>query len=99
MGFCLGAYLAGTGPGYGLTPSGTTVGSDITRRGAQVTDDEDTVIQVDWTFSNGSLEKNKWLYFQEGAYIEVFDSCEGEVLARYSKTGDVAASVTRYGQG
>ncbi|KAF2440882.1 hypothetical protein P171DRAFT_446832 [Karstenula rhodostoma CBS 690.94] len=88
MGFCLGAYLAGT-----------DVGSEIMQRGSQVENDEDTAIQVDWTFTNGTKDKGRWLYFQEGAYVEEFDSYKGEVLARYSKTSDIADSVIRYGQG
>jgi glutamine amidotransferase-like uncharacterized protein len=99
LGFCLGAYLAGNSPGYGLVPKGVDVRSEITKPNSPVRDDEDTVIQVDWIFRNGSKNNNRWLYFQEGAYITEFDPREGDVLARYSKSRDIAASVTRYGKG
>ncbi|KAF5011291.1 hypothetical protein FDECE_2591 [Fusarium decemcellulare] len=105
LGFCLGAYLAGTSPGYDLLPEGGDVDSERSQPDAQVTSEEDTVIQVDWTFVSGQTEKNKWLYFQDGAVITGLDEDklkrdhEGRILAKYSKNGDVAASVTKYGKG
>ncbi|KAK7184824.1 hypothetical protein PSPO01_09135 [Paraphaeosphaeria sporulosa] len=46
--------------------------AEITRKGAQVRKEDDRVIQVDWTFSNCTTEKGRWLNFQEGAYVEYF---------------------------
>lgn len=99
LGFCLGAYMAGPGYGFDLLPRGVTVGSEIEQRNSQVTKDDDTVIQVDWTFQDGKTEPNRWLYFQEGAFIKGLDGRNGAVLARYSKSRDVAASVTIRGKG
>ncbi|KAJ4286502.1 hypothetical protein N0V90_013202 [Kalmusia sp. IMI 367209] len=99
LGFCLGAYLAGSTPGFELLPDGINVGSEVGRPGSQVGNENDTVIQVDWTFNNGQTEKNKWLYFQDGAYVTEFESEQGKVVARYSTSRDIAASVTQYGDG
>ena len=106
LGFCLGAYLAGHSPGFGLLPRGADTDSEIEQPRAQVTSDKDTVIQVDWTFVSGHKEDKRWVYFQEGALIEGLDkskmgqsSQHGKVLGTYSKTGDVAASVTAFGKG
>jgi glutamine amidotransferase-like uncharacterized protein len=98
LGFCLGAYLAGPGYGFDLLPRGVTVGSEIEQRNSQVSNDDDTVIQVDWTFQHGKTQTNRWLYFQEGAFIKGLDG-NAVVLARYSKSRDVAASVTTRGKG
>lgn len=64
-------------------------------------DDDDTIIQVDWTFKSGTTQKGRWVYFQEGTLIDVekIPNGQGRILARYSKSGDVAASVTKYGKG
>lgn len=103
MGFCLGAYLAGPQSGLGLLPKGAKVDSECTRRGAQVNSTDDTVIQVDWRFStgdkNGETDKNRWLYFQEGAAVQGLKSSSPNVIARYSSNQDVAASVTPFGNG
>lgn len=98
LGFCLGAYLAGYTPGFKLLPKGADVDSECEQPDSQVTTDEDTMIQVDWTFTSGKTEKNKWLYFQDGPFIDGLKDQES-VIARYSKSGNVAASVTRYGKG
>ncbi|KAM5381878.1 hypothetical protein ACJZ2D_002868 [Fusarium nematophilum] len=104
LGFCLGAYLAGHSPGFGLLPHGSDTDSECEQPESQVTSDEDTVIQVDWTFVSGKTEKNRWLYFQEGPLITgldemLRDASRGRILARYSKSGDIAAAVTPYGNG
>ncbi|KAH7142151.1 hypothetical protein EDB81DRAFT_797948 [Dactylonectria macrodidyma] len=104
MGFCLGAYLAGNSPGFGLLPRGADAIDERSQHGAQVSSEKDTVIQVDWTFSSGSTEKNRWVYFQDGAAITGLNKTfksegHGRVIATYSKNGDVAASVTPYGKG
>ena len=56
MDFCLGAYLAGNSPGFGLLPRGADATDERSQHGAQVTSENDTVIQVDWTFSSGNTE-------------------------------------------
>ncbi|KAL6916977.1 hypothetical protein FSST1_008472 [Fusarium sambucinum] len=100
MGFCLGAYLAGPNDGYDLLPRGVETDQEIERRRAQVKDEDDTVIQVDWTFSSGRTDKQRWLYFQDGVVIKgLNEKTPGHVIGRYSSNGDVAASVTPYGKG
>lgn len=106
LGFCLGAYLAGHSPGFGLLPGDADTDSEIDQKGAQVKNDKDTIIEVNWTFTDGHEEKNRWLYFQEGSMIRDLDKAKmressryGRVLATYSKSGDVAACVTPFGKG
>lgn len=98
LGFCLGAYLAGSSPGFGLLPKGADTDSEAGTYGAQVNTTKDTLIQVDWRFTNGKTQHGRWLYFQEGPVIAGLKK-EENVLARYSSNGDVAASPTPYGRG
>lgn len=106
LGFCLGAYLAGQDPGFELLPSGVDTDEEISQRNAQVKNEKDTVIEVNWTFSTGDkkgkTEKDRWLYFQDGAAIVGrAGKCgdKGKVLGRYSRSGDVAAYVAGYKKG
>lgn len=104
LGICLGAYLCGHAPGFGLFPKGADTDSECTQRGAQVTSDEDAIIQVDWTFSHGpqagQTHKNQWIYYQEGPCINNFPETDDSfVVARYSKTGHVAATLNKFGRG
>ncbi|KAJ1324791.1 BPL-N domain-containing protein [Microdochium nivale] len=103
LGFCLGAYLAGHKSGYGLLPAGVGAGQEIKRKHAQVKGDEDTVIRVDWTFTNGKKETGRSVYFQDGVVLTGLDdkSCpvKGRILSRYSANGDVAAAVLPFGKG
>lgn len=90
LGFCLGAYLAGATPGFGLLPGDTAeyVGS----HGADVAETTDTVIPVTW---NGS---RRHMYFQDGPYFKLDSGAEATVLATY-QSGAPAALVTNFGQG
>lgn len=103
LGFCLGAYLAGDDPGFGLLPKGDKAVREIKRRGAQVNDTSDTVIQVDWSFSTGDkqgkTDDGRWLFFQDGAAFKLAKDSPAEVLGRYTKNGDVAATLNAYGKG
>lgn len=47
MGFCVGAYLARSGPGFGLVPRGHDVDQEIAQPGAQVNTTDDTIFNVD----------------------------------------------------
>jgi hypothetical protein len=91
LGFCLGAYLAGADPGFGLL-SGVGVVAYISSAGARVRDDGDTVIGVDWR------GRRRHLYFQDGALFRPAAGASATVLATYD-TGGAAAVVTGYGAG
>lgn len=56
-GFCLGAFFArgknSNETFFGLLPNGSYVSSERFEKGAQVSGDEDTTIQVDWKFHTG----------------------------------------------
>lgn len=110
LGICLGAYLADNKPGLGMLPGGVEVKSEKDQPGAQVTDDRDTVIQVNWTFQfdsknskQGQTISDRWVYFQEGASFaglsNVTNSNQTIIVSRYSKTGNVAATLMPYRKG
>jgi len=103
LGFCLGAFLAGPHRGFSLLPAGDRVQREIRRPNSQVDGIEDTVIQVDWTFSTGkkrgTADNKRWLYFQDGATFILSDGSPTIVLARYSANHDVAATLNAYGSG
>jgi hypothetical protein len=85
-------------------PKKADTNSEIDQKGAQVRDDRDAIIQIDWTWSSGEkagqTTKNTWIYFQEGALIEgLKPNATTFVLGRYSKSGNVAASLSKYGDG
>lgn len=102
-GFCLGAYLAGRGPGFDLLPPDSDTDEESIQPGAQVKNHRDTVIQVDWWFRTGArrgqLQNGRWMYFQDGAVMKLEPDAPAVVLGRYSANGDVAASVTSFGDG
>ncbi|KAL3588213.1 hypothetical protein FPOAC2_14112 [Fusarium poae] len=101
MGFCLGAYLAGKSS-LKLLPRGIDVKSEILRDNAQVDNDIDTTIQVDWKFNataSSPKTENRWMYFQEGVTLLGFQKSDPRVIGRYTSNKDVAASVTPYGKG
>ncbi|KAM5446045.1 hypothetical protein MaudCBS49596_006854 [Microsporum audouinii] len=102
-GFCLGAYLAGNGPGFGILPENCDTDAEIEQFGAQVKDESDTVIQLDWNFQagerKGEQDKGRWMYFQEGANIDIAKGSPAVIVATYSSNGDIAASVTPFQKG
>ncbi|WP_327001839.1 hypothetical protein OHA72_42940 [Dactylosporangium sp. NBC_01737] len=91
LGFCLGAYLAGPDPGFGLL-DGVGVEGYIYSAEARVRDADDTVIGVDWR------GRRRHMYFQDGALFRPRAGAAATVLARYD-TGGVAAVITGYGAG
>ena len=104
LGFCLGAFLAGTDPGLNLLPPGSQTDQEIARPKSQVRNESDTVIQVDWKFATGpkagTVRRGTWLYFQDGPVIQIpKGSPNVTVLATYTSNGDIAASVSPYGKG
>ncbi|MER7673954.1 BPL-N domain-containing protein [Kitasatospora sp. NPDC096128] len=89
LGLCMGGYLAGREPGYGLLPGDS--GQYISSGGATVTDEQDHLVDVSW---RGRPQR---MYFQDGPYFDV-DGPGADVLARY--TNDRAAAVVAgYGAG
>lgn len=88
LGFCLGAYLAGTDHGFGILPR--EVGRYIDTPDAEVDDTDSTVLEIDWR------NERRHMFFQDGP---LFTPGGGDtVLARY-RTGSVAALITEYGAG
>lgn len=90
LGFCLGAYLAGRGPGFGLLPGDTD--QYIRSPGATVRHEGDAVVTVRWR------DRARQMYFQDGAFIDLDDATGTLVLARYDN-GVPAAVVCPYGDG
>lgn len=90
LGFCLGGYLAGSSPGFGLLPGDTD--QYITTELATVHTDRDAVVEVNW---------RGWprqLYFQDGPYFQLEPRTDTTVLATYPNQA-VAASVSSFGRG
>jgi glutamine amidotransferase-like uncharacterized protein len=90
LGFCVGGYLAGHTPGFGLIPGDTDgyVGS----RGAEVDTTDDTVVTLRWR------GQRRHLFFQDGAYFHLRPGAQATVLARY-RNGLIAALVAAYHDG
>lgn len=91
LGFCLGGYLAGETPGFGLLPGDTD--QYISSPGARLTHDRDAVIEVAW---RGVRRR---LYAQDPPYFAL-DPSRGpaQVLAVY-ENGLPAGVVAPFGRG
>ncbi len=91
LGFCMGAYLAGSGPGMGLLRPGNT-GDYAETRGSEVRGSAEKVIAVRWG------RTLRYQYAQDAAYV-IPSRVRGErVLSRFSN-GRVNALVRPYGRG
>ncbi|MGP3972248.1 BPL-N domain-containing protein [Streptomyces sp. 6N223] len=90
LGFCMGAYLAGRTPGFGLLPGDTD--AYISSRGASVHTAADTVIPVRW---RGQL---RHMYFQDGPFFRLTRKAATSVIATYDN-GLPAALLAPYGEG
>lgn len=103
LGFCLGAYLAGHDPGFGLLSQNGNATQEIEEPGSQVENEDDTIIQIDWRFSTGpkkgKTELKRWMYFQDGPALTLTANSSAIVLGRYSSNGDVAALLSSFGKG
>jgi glutamine amidotransferase-like uncharacterized protein len=88
LGFCLGGYLAGATPGFGLLPGDTD--QYVTSPGATVTSTSDTLVEVEWR------GRRRELFFQDGPVFAV--DTTATVLARYPN-GEVAALAAAFGDG
>ncbi|QUQ63918.1 BPL-N domain-containing protein [Kutzneria sp. CA-103260] len=90
LGFCLGGYLAGATPGFGLLPGDTD--QYIISKGATVRHDRNALVSVNWR------GRTRELFFQDGPQFLVERREKTAVLAHYPN-GTVAALVARFGQG
>jgi glutamine amidotransferase-like uncharacterized protein len=90
LGFCLGGYLAGSTPGFGLLPGDADryIGSPH----ASVHSTDDTVVQIRWRGQARSM------FFQDGPIFRLRPGAPATVLATYD-TGAPAAVVTSFGAG
>ncbi len=92
VGFCLGAYLAGESPGFGLLPGDTD--QYVATEGAQLDHTDDAVVAVDWGGRRRAV-------FAQDPTTFVLDERAGPdttVLARYPNRAP-AALVAPYGAG
>jgi len=88
LGFCLGGYLAGDDPGFGLLEGATD--SYVGTPGADVTGEASRVVDVTWA------GRRRAVYFQDGCYFTPGPATE--VVARYAN-GLAAAVVSPFGLG
>lgn len=90
LGFCLGGYLAGATPGFGLLPGDTD--QYISSKKATVKSDGNALVHVAWR------GQKKTLFFQDGPYFWLHSDATATVLATYSNN-KIAAVVTEFGAG
>lgn len=90
LGFCLGGYLAGATPGFGLLPGDTD--QYIASKKATVATDENTLVRLSWQ------GEDRTLFFQDGPYFWVRPGAPATVLATYPNR-TIAALVTPFGSG
>jgi glutamine amidotransferase-like uncharacterized protein len=95
IGFCMGGYFAGSGPGFDMLPGNTD--EWITTKHASITSDKDGIVSVDWRGTT------RFMYFQDGPYF-IIDKDKAAaagavVLATYSSNDKIAAMVAPYGSG
>ena len=88
LGFCLGGYLAGATPGFGLLPGDTDRWIDTP--GATVRHDGDDLVTLRWA------GRDRTLFFQDGPHFVLEAGRPAGVLGRYPN-GAVAAVVAPYG--
>lgn len=99
------AYLAGEDPGLEILAPGCDTNEEIYEPGAQVKTLRDAVVQVDWTYATGpkkgQTQNDVWMYFQDGAVIDVPDNAttDVQIVARYSSNGDIASTINTFGKG
>ncbi|CAF0952595.1 unnamed protein product [Adineta steineri] len=93
LGICLGAYLAGSEPGFDLLPGSGDTNQYITSKDAVVTSEIDTVVPLLWR------QKLRHVYFQDGTRFDLDQTAAPtEILATYMN-GEIAAAVQHFGKG
>ena len=90
VGICMGGYLAGSDPGFGLFAGDSD--EYIAEPGAAVHTTGDALVTVTWR------DKPATIYFQDGPGFTLKKGAKAQVLARYSN-GGIAALVAESGQG
>jgi glutamine amidotransferase-like uncharacterized protein len=90
LGFCLGGYLAGATPGFGLLPGDTD--QYIASEEATVDFEHNTEVEVAWR------GRPRRLFFQDGPYFWVRSKADVTVLATYPND-TIAALVAPFGSG
>ena len=90
LGFCLGGYLAGATPGFGLLPGDAD--QYIVSPDATVHTQHDTLVHVAWR------GRERTLFFQDGPYFWVRPGSGADVLATYPN-GTIAAMAVGFGSG
>jgi len=94
LGICMGGYLAGSDPGFDLLPGNC---DDYTNtRGAQVKDERNAVITVDWHLPRRRTRRK--IFYQDGPYFWLHHGARGRVLARYTNHR-IAAVMVPFGNG
>lgn len=88
LGFCLGGYLAGEDPGFGLFDG--EVLQYVRSQGAEIRTVRPTVLELDWSGNS------RRIYFQDGCAFRT--GRRGDVVARY-RNGLAAAVVSPFGEG
>jgi hypothetical protein len=91
LGYCLGGYLAGATPGFGLLPGDTD--QYTAAPGATVEGERETLVEVEWR------GRTRTLYFQDGPYFAVDEESPGTTVLAVYPNGSPAALVTRFGAG
>jgi len=90
VGFCMGGFLAGRNPGFGLLAGDSA--EYIKSAGATIDDDGDHLVEIDWKGSSNPM------YFQGGPDFVLGPKDAGGVLGHYPN-GSIAAMVARFGAG
>ncbi|MGW2183548.1 BPL-N domain-containing protein [Streptomyces sp. NPDC001732] len=90
LGFCLGGFLAGATPGFGLLPGDTD--QYISSPGATVHEEDNTLVQVVWR------GRPRTVFFQDGPCFLLDEHADAQILATYDN-GANAVLVTGFGRG
>jgi glutamine amidotransferase-like uncharacterized protein len=90
VGFCMGGYFVDDDPGFGL---GLNADQYITSKGATVTTEKDSIIQVSWRGNT------RWMFFQDGPYFIPDSNVKDQTILATYTNDKVAAMIQPYGKG